>query len=233
MTSHGAEAPYAENDIYVDPIPLTDSWGQFLSMRFGERKTFYDELDEPGRQLISKELMRIKHFRDLYQKHFLSTADSDPLAALLERARADWNSIAFHRCHGELAKKQGIVAEERNCRILRAVQRRGGYPGADGPDLVPSGTDGNLANYNPAEGDYGYNGWLMVFEDGRRGINDDRCYGQFPHQKISIRQLLYNKEKTPLRRSEDKSKLRLFHIPANNMAWVEVKGSQLHTTVWV
>lgn len=47
-------------------------------------------------------------------------------------------------------------------------------------------------------------------------------HGEFPHQAISMRRLLYDKEHTPLRRTTDKTQLRYFHLEANNMKWVEV-----------
>lgn len=235
MSPHATNGQYSEEDIAVDPIPLTDSWGQFLSMRFRKRKAFYDDLPEPEQKLISKELMRIQYFRDTYKKRCLSSSDGDPLASQLGKARAEWNSVAFRRCQTELAKRQDISDEARGCRILREVrilkevQRRGGRPGTDGEVPIPSGNDLSLDDYNPKEPDYGYNGWLMAFEDGKRGIDDPQCYGQFPHQKISIRKLLYNKDETPLARSENKDNLRYFHLPANNMAWVEVRLPFEHT----
>jgi hypothetical protein len=220
MNSHAPNATYSERDIYVDPIPLTDSWGQFLSMRFGEREAFYNSLSEPEQKLISKELMRIDFFRSVYKERPLASSDGIPLTSLLDEARKEWNMSAFGRCHIELAKRQGHPEEARNCNILREVQRRGGRPGDN--VWIPT-MPKSLSNYNPAEPDYGYNGWLMVFEDGKRGIDDPRCYGNFPHQKISIRQLLYNKEETPLARSDSKEDLRYFHLPANNMTWVEAR----------
>lgn len=223
MDPKTVNATYSERDIYVDPIPLTDSWGQFLSMRFGEREAFYSGLPESEQKLISKELMRIDYFRGVYKDRTLAPSDGSPLTWLLEKARKEWNASAFARCQAELAKRQGNHLEARNCRILREVHRRGGKPGVDVRIPTSSEKRRSLANYNPAEPDYGYNGWLMMFEDGKRGIDDPRCYGNFPHQKISIRQLLYNKEETPLSRSGNKKNLRYFHLPANNMTWVEVR----------
>jgi hypothetical protein len=220
---------YSIQDQYEDPIPQIDSWGQFLSMRFRERRAFYDNLNAPEQQIIWKELQRIDYFRDSFKGRKLWASDDNTLDYLLEKARKSWNTVAFERCERELAKCQGIQNEERNCHILRAVQRRGGVASSDGQFYIPSEKDAiDLENYNPDEPDYGYNGWLMAFEDGRRGIDNPLCSGKFPHQKISIRQLLYNKSETPLTRTENNDLLRYFHLPANNMVWVEV--SRITTT---
>ncbi|KAG9235378.1 hypothetical protein BJ875DRAFT_374401 [Amylocarpus encephaloides] len=229
MDSENSGTAYSIEDQYEDPIIPSDSWGQFLSMRFRERKSFYDNLNAPEQQMIWKELQRIEYFRDTFKSRKLSATDTIPLDSLLEEARNDWNAIAFERCERELAKRRGIETEERNCHILREVQRRGGVTTCVSQFLISSENDSvDLENYNPDEPDYGYNGWLMAFADGRRGIDNPLCYGEFPHQKISIRQLLYNKTKTPLTRMEDKDQLRYFHLPANNMAWVEQAMSRYY-----
>jgi len=213
---------YPVQDQYEDPLQPTDSWGRFLSMRFRERKAFYDSLAEPEQQLVWKELQRIEYFRDHFKDRTFSDSDLAPLDSLLEKARAIWNALAFERCEDELVKCRSLKNRDRNCHILKAVQRRGRASVPEVGYSVPSEKDEfDLENYNPAEPDFGYNGWLMEFADGKRPVDNPRCYGEFPHQKLSIRQLLYNKTDTPLIRSENKDQLRYFHLPANNMAWVE------------
>lgn len=223
MDSDDSDMAYNVEDKYEDPIQPTDSWGQFLSMRFRDRRTFYDTLSEAEQKLVWKERQRIEYFRETFKERKLSESDTIPLDYLLEEARRNWNQVAFKRCEHELAKRRGIEGEERNCHILRAIQMRGGsIPCDDQSPISSENKELDLKNYNPAEPDFGYNGWLMAFKDGRQGINNDLCYGEFPHQKISIRQLLHNTKETPLVRTEDKDLLRYFHLPANNMAWVEV-----------
>ena len=223
MDSGDSDMVYTIEDEYEDPLPPTDSWGRFLSMRFRERRSFYDNLNVQEQQIIWKELHRIEYFRDAFKSRKLSTSDTVPLVSLLEEARKHWNAIAFERCERDLAIRHGVEGEERNCHILRAVQKRGGEASSDGQFSIPSEKGAiDLENYDPDEPDYGYNGWLIAFADGQRGINSPLCYGEFPHQKLSIRQLLYNKKETPLMRTESKDQLQYFHLPANNMAWVEV-----------
>jgi hypothetical protein len=229
MDSNDLDMAYSIEDQYEDPIPPTDSWGQFLSMRIWKRRAFYDNLNAPEQQMIWKELQRIEYFRDAFKSRKLSAFDTTPLVSLLEEARRNWNTIAFERCQRELANCQRIETKERDCHILRAVQKRGGVASSNSEFSITSENNAiDLENYNPDEPDYGYNGWLMAFADGRQGIDNPLCYGEFPHQKISIRQLVYNETETPLRRTENQDQLRYFHLPANNMAWVEV--SHITTT---
>lgn len=83
---------------------------------------------------------------------------------------------------------------------------------------------------DPKKPDYGYNGWIAEWERGKGRVTVDHplVLGSFPHQKISIQQFLYNKKGTPLRRTSDKDRLRYFHLPANNMRWVEEAMSRYY-----
>jgi hypothetical protein len=52
----------------------------------------------------------------------------------------------------------------------------------------------------------------------------------FPNQKIAIKDLLADKEdKNPLMQPGDDNMIRYFHLPANNMVWVEV--SRVHPRI--
>lgn len=69
----------------------------------------------------------------------------------------------------------------------------------------------------------------MMFFHGSRPHTIDGYPDQFPHQRISIEDLLDNKDalKNPLMRKCEEDEFRYFHFPANNMQWVEVRG-----TIW-
>lgn len=53
--------------------------------------------------------------------------------------------------------------------------------------------------------------------------SDTGSLDKFPNQKISIQSLLYEKDisKNPLMRQCEKNEIRYFHLPGNNMEWVE------------
>jgi hypothetical protein len=67
----------------------------------------------------------------------------------------------------------------------------------------------------------------MIFFHGSLPNTIDGYPDKFPHQRISIEDLLYNKDalKNPLMRKCEDNEFRYFHLPANNMEWVEVRGT--------
>lgn len=71
---------------------------------------------------------------------------------------------------------------------------------------------------------FGMNAYAIFFRDSVP-YKDEHCSDQFPNQKILIKDLIYNRdEKTnPLLRKAAKKEIRYFHIPGNNMEWIEVK----------
>jgi len=237
------KSPYLVQDQYEDPIPPNDAWGRWLSMRFCERPSFFRGLSKSEQELIRKEVQRIRYFREYFKSRKLSPSDRTPLIASMETLRHEWRKDAFARCGDELAIFERKILEsgkspvlERNCCILRRVQL---WEDADYPHFQDSvspesyidnlAPQSNHADDNPDKSDYGYNGWVIAFDKGSRGVTLDHplCHGHFPNQKISIQQLLYNNSETPLKRTNDKKQLRYFHLPANNMKWVEVSNHEL------
>lgn len=230
--------PYTVKDQYEDPIPPNDAWGIFLSMRFSQRQAFYNGLKNSEKELVRKEVQRIEYFREYFKERRLSPSDRTPLINSLEVSRSNWRKIALERCEKALADRQAEIAKrggdprlDRNCCILRQVKLWGSEDHSDLQNsesaenyILDQAARANRDDDNPNKSNYGYNGWVIVFEKGGEGLTIEHplCHGRFPNQKISIQQLLYNKSGTPLKRTENKNLLRYFHLPANNMAWVEV-----------
>jgi hypothetical protein len=89
---------------------------------------------------------------------------------------------------------------------------------------------------SPEEGDthvkltkenaWGMNAYALFFRNSEK-YTDKHCFDQFPNQKLPIKDLLYNKDKdtNPLMRACEESEIRYFHLPGNNMEWVEVSLS--------
>ena len=224
-SSMDSNEPYDVEDKYTDPQPPADSWSQFLSVRFRKRRGWYDGLNDKEQRLVRKEMKRIEYFRKIFQDRKILGSDRDPLVARLKDARATWNRLAFLRCETELSRCTAI-GNDRSCRILTQVLRRGGDILADDHFIVFADKDDekNPAGYSEDDRDYGHNGRLMLFKNGENGaeMDDQHCSGKFPHQKIEIQHLLHNEEVKLLKRTDDKNDLRYFHLPANNMAWAEV-----------
>ncbi|KAH6847764.1 hypothetical protein B0I37DRAFT_151069 [Chaetomium sp. MPI-CAGE-AT-0009] len=230
---------YIVEDQYVDPAPPTDAWAAFLSARFSKRAELYQSFSDHERDIVRKELRRIRHLRDFFEGHRLSSSDASSLLRSLERAHDTWRNRANRVCKEELhrievgiARASGYRRQELNRQRLvlkrveqwpfldysnlqKAVAPESFIPGLDAQD---DGLDDN-----PAEPNYGYNGWVTAFNKGLGGVTLDHplCHGKFPHQKISMQKLLYDEANTPLKRSSDRTQLRYFHLQANNMKWVE------------
>jgi hypothetical protein len=231
---------YDVEDQYHDPVPPNDAWGKYLSMRFAQRPAFYESLEPSEKELIRKEVQRIKYFRENFETQLLSPSRSNALSASLAASRSTWRKAALLRCKEELKTWDAKIANckdtdfslKRQYNIISQVQlwESKEYSKLQN-DIAPESYIHDLdlqtssMEDNPDESNYGYNGWMIVFEKGKGGVTVDHplCHGHFPNQKISIQQLLYNKSQTPLKRTESNEHLRYFHLPANNMKWVEVR----------
>ncbi|KAK3313225.1 hypothetical protein B0H66DRAFT_485544 [Apodospora peruviana] len=231
---------YSIQDQYVDPVPPTDAWASFLAARFSQRPVLYENFPGPEKELVRKELRRIRYLREYFATHRLSPADRLTLAASLERAHKLWRESASRNCNNSLvAIERELPKAElktrrplllRNRTILRQVQQWQSTQYVDlqnqmSPQSYVNGLEApdDSVDDNPRESNYGYNGWVIVFREGEGGgtLDHPYCHGKFPHQKIAMQKLLYDKENTPLKRTRDSKQLRYFHLQANNMKWVE------------
>jgi hypothetical protein len=82
---------------------------------------------------------------------------------------------------------------------------------------------------------FGLSAYMMLFEDNRddkaggyTGVRDEAFPENFPNQKIPLKDLLYKKtpDSNPLVRPCKDGMLRYFHLPGNNMEWIEVNIQQ-------
>ncbi len=73
------------------------------------------------------------------------------------------------------------------------------------------------------ENAYGLNSYILFFKNSE-SFTDSRYIDKFPNQKISLKDLLYNRdiETNPLMQSCKTNEIRYFHLPGNNMEWIEV-----------
>ncbi|KAK3386163.1 hypothetical protein B0H63DRAFT_560601 [Podospora didyma] len=235
--------PYNVEDQYADPVPATDIWAAFLAARFSRRRELYDSFSAPDQELVRKELRRIRYLREYFATHRLSPSDRTPLVSSLQKAHARWRERASRRCKDELARCENELAArttekyrrpglQRDRAILKQVaqwelntKEYAEFQQSICPESYISGLEAedDTVDDNTRESNYGYNGWVIAFEKGQGGISltNPLCHGKFPHQKIAVQKLLYDKANTPLKRSRDSRQLRYFHLQANNMKWVE------------
>jgi hypothetical protein len=229
---------YNVDDLRKNLEPPLDLWADYLHVRYAKREALYNRLKPSDQEQIRKEIRRIRYFRDHFKDYRISPKDRLPLVALLEDSRTRWRDLAHRRAADELARVQKDidrngedVRRSRNRNILRMVQR---WRDKDYPiwqdDMAPDSyvldleSGPETSEDNPREPNYGYNGWLIAWEEGKGGVTVSHplVHGKFPHQKISMQQLLYNKADTPLKRDTESKQFRYFHLPANSMKWVEV-----------
>jgi hypothetical protein len=66
---------------------------------------------------------------------------------------------------------------------------------------------------------------MIFFKDSRPHTLPEFLPEEFPDQKIPLKRLLYDEDPTrnPLTRDCPDSMIRYFHVPANDMKWVEVR----------
>lgn len=221
--------PYNVQDDYADPVPPNDTWAAFLATRFSKRRELYDNFSAHEKEIVRKELRRIRYLRK----------DFATLVASLEKSHVLWRERArrqckheLPRCEVEIASSSGARKQQlcRNRLILNQVQQ---WPTQQYTELKESiapesyieglGAADDGIDDDPEESNYGYNGWVMAFKKNEGGVTLDHplCHGKFPHQKIAMQKLLYDKTQTPLKRSSDMTQIRYFHLQANNMKWVE------------
>lgn len=64
---------------------------------------------------------------------------------------------------------------------------------------------------------------MILFKDSKK-YTDKTYPDEFPNQKIPIDELLYSEDRArnPLMKECPGGMIRYFHLPANNMSWVEV-----------
>ncbi|KFA78383.1 hypothetical protein S40288_10970 [Stachybotrys chartarum IBT 40288] len=228
---------YTVEDHEVRRGPDLDIWADYLRMRYSNRNVFYKTLSQLEQEVLRKEIRRIRYFRKHFKDYRISASDQLPLVALLDDSRTKWREIACKRAPDELAKLQkesekygDDALRKRNRRILEYVQvwREKEYA-AWQAGILPDTYMENLDSYSengeddPRQPNYGYNGWLIAWDPNKGGRNVDHplISGKFPHQKISMQQLLYDKVNTPFKRDPHSNSIRYFHLPANSMQWVE------------
>jgi hypothetical protein len=69
---------------------------------------------------------------------------------------------------------------------------------------------------------------MILYQDSKP-YRDPNYPEEFPNQKLPIHNLLDSKKETnPLARECPKNMIRYFHLPANNMSWVEVRKIICH-----
>ncbi|KAK3380756.1 hypothetical protein B0T24DRAFT_591210 [Lasiosphaeria ovina] len=164
-------------------------------LRVSKQKKFFDSLPPESQQRILRHGEKIANLRTR-----LETAQCDSTAAARLRAF----KVAVSRWR--VATGRPHTSDTARPPFDPVTRRPSGVPTYVGPeDLVNE--------YIKAP--------VVCFKHGRPYDVPD-LPGSFPNQKVTMGDLLSEDEKrNPLMQSSDDGAIRYFHLPANNMAWVE------------
>lgn len=138
------------------------------------------------------------------------------------RIRDELRRIREHRALFE-ARDDGLVTLL--TASLSSLRQSARYKKLKQPGPANDPFEGQLEAQAPRTANrHGLNANMILFEDSKRYT--DRDYpDEFPNQKIPIEELLdENNSANPLMKPCPKNRIRYFHLPANNMSWVEVSN---------
>jgi hypothetical protein len=101
------------------------------------------------------------------------------------------------------------------------------WRGINGLASIGENTTTRLPNYPDSSADSEIKASMIFFKNSRPydipGVDNT-----FPNQKISVKKLLADEpDANPLMKPCDDNMIRYFHLPANNMIWVEVSSCSL------
>ncbi|TVY93931.1 hypothetical protein LAWI1_G000709, partial [Lachnellula willkommii] len=170
----------------------------FGCLKFSERADFLAELDETNKLKlrIREETKRIEKLRDIFEAEGPRTSSGKVLDSF-KKTLSHWSGIKRSYTHLE-----GAIPD----------------PGTlDGPEerakeWILDDMRANVIYFKKHHED-----------DDNPGPYDHPAFvDNFPNQKISLKQLLSSdKEKNPLMWPCEPNMIRYFHLPANNMEWIE------------
>jgi hypothetical protein len=223
--------------LYDDPdYARGDDRLMFLSMRGNGEKTreqYLDELDSRRKRRLQDESDRIEKLRE----RFFANETNIDLVTTHNKRRADWRREAkenqdtylrdlekrrliYERAHWDPLEKRARCIEmlKNEERILKAISK---WPSCDALTTLQPPTQSKV------ELDYGLKARMIYLNTGgvghTHGFRHPAATGKYPNQKIPLDCLLADTDDNPLKEPAKPGLIRYFHLPANNMAWVEVK----------
>lgn len=185
-----------------------------------------DSTYDPSRPTCLSSIEHSRNIRDPVQHYFgcLRQTMKDEYFSTLPRSLQ-------HRIESEVRRNQERLelleqSKEGNdmVKALRSsraqFRRRGGYPG-----LPPT----NFEQASKVKGDALLDNLhlksdVLIFKDSAP-YTDLRFEGKFPDQYLPLTDILDFREDSPLAKDREAGMIRYFHLPANNMSWVEVRRS--------
>ncbi|KAH7369612.1 hypothetical protein BKA65DRAFT_385928 [Rhexocercosporidium sp. MPI-PUGE-AT-0058] len=156
--------------------------------------------------------------RDIFLHYFgcLTTVQRDKYFETLlphekERIEAEKTRIETQRAHFEAESETNLMIDRLKMSLVdrfpRLKVREEPLPGTTKPSK---------------ENAFGLNAYMVFFKNSAP-FTDGRYPDKFPDQRIAVKDLLYdkNKETNPLMQKCGDDEIRYFHLPGNNMEWIE------------
>lgn len=215
-----------------------DDLVKYMSMRDNgkiSRQQYLESLTEDRQKRLIHERDRIEKLR----AKFFKNRTKLKFIANHEKCRADWRDEAItnqkknleelqvrrERKRKDCESETGLKTFENEQRILETITKWDPKP-----QKMEYETESSVERKNGL--DYGLKASIMHFKRGRGGHighthKHHMVNGEFPDQKIPIEHLLSNRADNPIRERFKDDTYRYFHLPTNNMAWIEVRYSYL------
>lgn len=168
----------------------------FGCLRFEGRKTFFDALEETDklRVAIVEEESRISRLRAVFEREGPTTPNGKLLSSF-KIAQSHWYPLPSRRAHPPPP--------------TAAAPENGSPNATKEPEVELLDFDDLNAN-------------VIYFKD-NKPYDHPEFDGTFPNQKMPLSRLLKeDKDQNPLMWDCPENMFRYFHIPSNNMEWVEV-----------
>lgn len=168
----------------------------FGCLRVEDRSEYFETLEPKQQDRLRTEIRRFARMRRFFEEQ-----DTDKTARILvtdlETSLKEWRSLQHF-------PNKPVVMEPDIAPAAEVVEQ-------DVKDLhlLPENDPDLKAN--------------LIFYKGSRSYSHPQFHDTFPHQKISLKSLLFEKDKktNPLMMDCEKDMIRYIHLPANNMSWVE------------
>lgn len=243
---NGVEQRPTANNTAPGKIRSIDIRDQYLRKRFDERDTFLQSLKDEEQKKVEKELEYLK-----YVRHKLECKEREEMTKALRNSHKAWRKDIRENIHDLQQEVRGTKyqyshMEEEYLEIIGRLGTQGSGRSVGAPPQTTNRPSSSVTDLAQAELDecFGINSYAMYFENksesthrpGRQKQNqtrpeiatwigcnsdDERFGGNFPNQKMPVEQLLQSSG-SPLKPKPDSKFIRYFHIPTNNMSWVEV-----------
>ncbi|CAM1509028.1 Fc.00g027670.m01.CDS01 [Cosmosporella sp. VM-42] len=207
---------------------ITDKLSHYMGcVEYCEREDYFNQLPDDGKRQIKTEWRRIQLLRQVLQTSDAEKHLVNNVSGSLSAWKTEMRTEKFQKVQKWSTQRK---PKRKNCQAHDPGAEEAQARRQSRPELLTS------AEYNP---DKDTNAYVIQYRNGV-GITDHSkrpngskiFLGKFPNQKISVDSLLRDEEINPLgkdrsaennheREGSKEHLVRYFHLPTNNMKWVQ------------